>query len=588
MFFRKNVPSSAVSDFDMFAAEALAIRRSQAVIELTTDGKIIDANDNFLAVMGYTRDEIVGRHHSMFVDAAEAQGADYRRFWQRLAAGDYFAAEYRRIGKGGKEVWIQATYNPILGEDGTPVKIVKFASDTTAAKLKSTDDAGQINAIGLTQAVITFTLDGRVESANALFCGVMGYAEHEVVGRHHAMFVRPEDREGAEYRAFWASLNEGKCVSGEFCRLDRHGRQVWLQASYTPINDPLGRPIKVIKYATDITRQVEQRQKFNLLSLVADGTDNSVVITDREGHIVYVNSGFGRLTGYGEAEALGKRPGALLQGRNTDPETVARIRQKLAAGEAFYDEILNYNKAGEAYWISLAINPVRDRNGVVEKFISIQANITETKRQSLQFYTTLAAISASTAIGEWTLDGTCSTVNAFLADRPVVSLRTLLPADVLARVLGGAQQRCEITWPAGAQGEPMWLDAVFSVITDLAGKPDRVLMCAVDITPRRRTIMETSETMQAMLGRVTMIVGELDKIARMTNLLAMNAAVEAGRAAEAGKGFAVVADEVRKLADQSSAAAAQINSVIAESRDQIDLLRGDGPKLEAPPRRRAA
>lgn len=205
------------------------------------------------------------------------------------------------------------------------------------------------------------------------------------------MFVRPEDREGGEYRAFGASLNEGKRVSGEFCRLDRLQR---------------GRSAR-------------------------------------------------------------RNPGALLQGRNTDPETVARIRQKLAA------------------------------------------------------------------IGASTLDGTCSTVNAFLADRPVVSLRTLLPADVPARVLGGAQQRCEITWPAGAQGE-------------------------------------------------------LDKIARMTNLLAMNAAVEAGRAAEAGKGFTVVADEVRKLADQSSAAAAQINGVIAESRDQIDLLRGDGPKLDAPPRRRAA
>ncbi len=573
--FKKTVTPAAAPAFDVRDAEGLAIRRSQAVIEFTPDGIILDANDNFLQVMGYRLDEVVGQHHRMFVDPREAASAGYADFWRRLKSGEYFAAEFARIGKGGRPVWIQGSYNPLLDPAGVPVKIMKFASDITLAKLRSADHTGQIDAIGTTQAVITFDLDGIILSANDLFCGAVGYAEDEIVGRHHSIFVLPEDRNTDEYRSFWQALNGGECRAGEFRRVDRHDREIWLQASYTPILDPIGVPFKVVKYATIITDRVEQRQKFNLLSLVADGTDNSVVITDRDKRVIYVNDGFVRLTGYSSAEVIGRYPGKVLQGRATDQATIARIRAKLTAGEAFYDEILNYNKAGQPYWISLAINPVFDDQGRIEKFISIQANITETKMRSLQFDAKLSAIGTSTAMAEWSSDGLCVSLNPFLDGRPMIALATIVSADPIRRILRGEQVRAEIGWPCTQGGETMWLDATFSPMSNVEGKIDRILMCGIDITPRRRTVQETSAAMCQMLDRVTGIVAKIEQIARMTNLLALNAAVEAARAAEAGKGFKVVAEEVRKLASQASGAAAEINGLIEESKAQVARLGGD-------------
>ncbi|WP_320451805.1 PAS domain S-box protein [Sphingomonas sp. CFBP8993] len=548
--------------------EISAIRRSQAVIEFSLDGTILDANENFLSVMGYRLDEIVGRHHRMFLEPSEAASAKYGEFWHRLNRGEYFAAEFKRLAKGGREVWIHGAYNPIMDANGKPFKIIKFANDITESKLISADHAGQIAAIGLTQAVISFTPDGHILSANAIFCDAVGYPLEEIVGRHHRMFVRPEERDDPAYTGFWKSLQAGTCMAGEFCRVTRDGKPLWLQASYTPILDPDGRPFKVVKYATDITERVRERRKFNLLSLVANNTDNSVVITDAQRRIIYVNDGFERMTGYRLADVRGKNPGSILQGAYTDTDTVDRIRTCLSAGEPFYEEILNYNRLGEPYWISLAINPIRDAKGKIEKFVSIQANITETKVRSLQFNETLAAISASTAIVEWSLDGACQSLNSFFKGRSPVPLARLLPAETIARIVKGEQVRSEFVWPGSGQDE-LWLDGMFSAINNLGGEPEKILMCAVDMTPRRRTVVETSDAMQTMLSRVSDIVGKLDDIARMTNLLALNASVEAARAADAGRGFAVVAAEVRVLAHQAGEAAGEIRDLIDESRLQI-------------------
>ncbi|HEX8420156.1 MAG TPA: PAS domain S-box protein [Sphingomonas sp.] len=573
---------SASPTFDAQAAECNAIRRSLAVIEFDLDGIILDANQNFLDVMGYRLDEIVGRHHRIFVDPVEATSADYENFWRRLRTGEFFSAEFARIGKDGHPIWIQASYNPLLDSDGVPVRVMKFATDITAIKLKSADHAGQIDAIGQTQAVITFGMDGVISSANALFCKTVGYSEREIVGKHHRMFVLPGDRDSRDYAEFWRALNDGQCQAGEFCRVDSKGRLVWLQAAYTPIFDTAGVPFKVVKYASDITERVRQRQQFNLLSLVADGTDNSVVITGADRRIIYANNGFERLTGYRVAEVIGKKPGDFLQGRATDPETIALVRAKLAAGQSFYEEILNYNKAGEPYWISLAINPVRDANGQIERFISIQANVTATKSRSLQFDSKLRAIGFATALAEWDVAGNCTSLNPFLDGRPSRPLSSMLSADQIACITRKEVVRAEVSWP-DPKGVEMWLDATFSPLTDLEGRVEQILMVGIDITPRRRTVQETSSAMQLMLDNVTATVVKIDQIARMTNLLAFNAAVEAGRAADAGRGFKVVAEEVRKLANQSANAAAEIDALIEESRARmIRLNNGDTTAPQRP------
>ena len=236
-----------------------ALDRSQAVIEFKLDGTIITANENFLEAMGYRLEEIQGRHHSLFVDPAEQNSADYREFWAALNRGEAQTAEYRRLGKGGREVWIQASYNPILDRSGKPYKVVKFATDTTEQKLQAADYEGQIRAINRSQAVIAFKLDGTIITANDNFLRTLGYGLEEIKGKHHSLFVEPEYRNSHEYREFWATLGRGEYQSAEYKRIGKGGREVWIQASYNPIFDMAGRPYKVIKFATDITDQVSER-----------------------------------------------------------------------------------------------------------------------------------------------------------------------------------------------------------------------------------------------------------------------------------------------------------------------------------------
>jgi methyl-accepting chemotaxis protein len=231
------------------------------VIEFNLDGSIVTANDHFLEALGYSLAEIQGKHHSMFVAPSDRDSAAYRDFWAGLSRGEYCSGEYKRIAKGGREVWILASYNPILDETGKPFKVVKFASDITERKLRGANFAGQIDAISKSQAVIEFDLDGNILTANDNFLKTLGYSLSEIKGRHHSMFVAQETRDGADYRAFWAALRRGEYQSGEYQRVGKGGRQVWIQASYNPIRDLNGQPYKVVKFAADTSAQVIARMK---------------------------------------------------------------------------------------------------------------------------------------------------------------------------------------------------------------------------------------------------------------------------------------------------------------------------------------
>jgi methyl-accepting chemotaxis protein len=237
-----------------------AIGRTQAVIEFAMDGRIAHANENFLKTMGYTLEEIRGQHHSMFVDPASRQSAEYRLFWEKLARGESDAGQYKRIGKGGREVWIQASYNPILDGNGKAFKVVKFATDITQQKLQLADYQGQIGAIGKAQAVIEFALDGKILNANANFLNALGYTLDEVKGRHHSMFVDTAYGQSPEYRMFWEKLARGEYDAGQYKRIAKDGSEIWIQASYNPIMDLNGKPFKVVKYATDVTAAVQASQ----------------------------------------------------------------------------------------------------------------------------------------------------------------------------------------------------------------------------------------------------------------------------------------------------------------------------------------
>jgi methyl-accepting chemotaxis protein len=234
-----------------------AINKSQAVIEFAMDGKILHANENFLKAMGYSLDEIRGQHHSMFADSAYAQSAEYREFWEKLRRGEFDAGQYRRLGKGGREIWIQASYNPILDGKRKPVKVVKFATDITQQKVQSADYEGQLAAIGMSQAVIEFSLDGKILNANENFLKTLGYTLDEIKGHHHSMFVETGYRQSPDYRLFWEKLGRGEYDAGQYKRIGKGGTEIWIQASYNPIMDANGKPFKVVKYATDVTAAVK-------------------------------------------------------------------------------------------------------------------------------------------------------------------------------------------------------------------------------------------------------------------------------------------------------------------------------------------
>ena len=262
-------------------AQIAAINRSQAVVEFTLDGKVLTANENFLRVVGYTLDEVRGQSHGLFVDPASRASADYQQFWEALRRGEFLSGQFRRTAKGGREVWLQASYNPILDADGKPFKVVKYATDVTEQRLARANSEGQLAAISKSQGMIEFGLDGKLLNASQNFLNVIGYRLDELRGQHHGMLVEPAYRSSDEYRLFWAKLARGEHDAAQYKRVGKGGREIWIQASYNPILDLNGIPFKVVKFATDITDQVRTAEALRLAvsqvqEVVSSAKDNDL------------------------------------------------------------------------------------------------------------------------------------------------------------------------------------------------------------------------------------------------------------------------------------------------------------------------
>ncbi|MDS7595510.1 PAS domain-containing methyl-accepting chemotaxis protein [Agrobacterium tumefaciens] len=244
---------SRFSKFGLDASSVLdALSRSQAIIEFDLQGNILTANENFCKAVGYRREEIFGRHHSMFVLPDEVQSPAYKAFWAKLARGEYDQGQYCRRTRSGDEIWIEASYNPVF-RFGKPYKVVKIATDITSIKRKSAEDEGKLAALSRAQAMIEFTPDGTILGANENFLAALGYEVGEIVGKHHAMFCEPDYARSPEYNSFWEELRTGKFSTGQFMRLAKGGRRIFIQASYNPIFDDRGRVFKVVKFALDVT-----------------------------------------------------------------------------------------------------------------------------------------------------------------------------------------------------------------------------------------------------------------------------------------------------------------------------------------------
>ena len=497
MFSRSNSVAQAA------LAQVEAISKSQAVIEFNPDGTIVTANENFLKTLGYSLGEIQGKHHSMFVEPAMRESAAYREFWAKLNRGEFQAAEYKRIGKGGKEVWIQASYNPMLDRNGKVYRVIKFATDMTATKLGSMEDAGMIAAIGRAQAVIAFNLDGTIITANENFLKTLGYSLGEIQGKHHSMFVEPAMRDSAAYREFWASLNRGEYQAAEYKRIGKGGKEVWILASYNPILDEKGKPFKVVKFATDVTEQ-KLRTADLAGQIAAIGTSQAVIEFNMDGSILTANENFLNALGYSLGEIKGKRHSMFVDTADRDSAVYREFWANLNAGRYQAGEFKRIGKGGREVWIQASYNPILDLNGKPFKVVKYAADTT---------------------------------------------------AQVLARKRAESVRGMMETVAAGAEE----LNASVREISETMNKSRKTASEAVvrvdSADQQAQRLSAASESMGGIVELIGNITGQI-------NLLALNATIESARAGEAGRGFAVVASEVKNLANQAKQATDKIGQEI--------------------------
>ncbi|WP_318656850.1 methyl-accepting chemotaxis protein [Pseudomonas capsici] len=241
-----------------------ALERSMAVAEFDLDGKLIRANDNFLTAMGYRAEELTGKNHREFCSPALSRSSQYSELWASLRAGRFVSGTFQRVDKNGHGVWLEASYNPVLDAQGKPSKVVKYALDVTQKVMQDSESRGKLAAVDRAMAVCEFDLNGNVLTANNNFLNVMGYALNEIKGKHHRGFCEQGLVNSSEYGDFWRRLNQGEFFSGQFKRLGKHGKVVWLEATYNPVYDAEGKLFKIVKFASDITEHVEKQEADSL------------------------------------------------------------------------------------------------------------------------------------------------------------------------------------------------------------------------------------------------------------------------------------------------------------------------------------
>lgn len=274
----QSTPEEKINELE---AKIATIHRSMGVIEFEMDGTIADVNDNFLAVVGYSRDEVIGRHHRMFVDSEFANSAEYQEFWAKLNRGEFDHGEYERLTKSGRWVWLQATYNPVFDDNGKPIKVIKYATEITKTKNEKLDYDGQIEAIDRAMCVLITDLDGVITAVNENYLDVVGYGERELLGQYHKTLMSPEVTSSPRYNDFWAQLKRGQFEAGEFKLVDKNGGEKWVRATYNPIFNSDNEIDRIICYAMDITRA--KRNEFMTDAVLKEAGD--VMMSMAEGDL---------------------------------------------------------------------------------------------------------------------------------------------------------------------------------------------------------------------------------------------------------------------------------------------------------------
>ncbi|MEC7470090.1 MAG: PAS domain S-box protein [Pseudomonadota bacterium] len=563
------------------AAEQALKQSILAVVTIDENNNITFYNDAAQALWGYSPKEVLGRNIQMLVPSEHKANHDsyvnsHRRTGVNKIVNSSREVELER--KDGKRIWVQLALSQVVLNGKK--HYTAFVRDVTQER-ESREIVEQTLEQAL-DAVVCIDEHNNVTLFNASAEKLWGYQRQEVIGQNVKMLV-PQAIQPQHDAYVNANRETGvdKIVgtSREVKIERRDGQTLWgrLSLSKVKLNDRT----LYTAFIKDVTEEVEQRELQRMLSLVANETDNAVIISNAEGLIEYVNTGFEKLTGWKLDEVKGKKPGSFLQGTETDPRTVDVIRQRIKNREAFYDEILNYRKDGTPYWTSLSINPVFENSKLVN-FIAVQADITRVKQMALDFTNKLHAIGSALVLLEIEPNGRVIEANKLLKD----TLSGVIQVEDFAHQLNQqltAEEKAELessgfvskVLELKQEGHYLAFDSRLCALKNFAGEVTRYVFFAIDVTSRKQAVNETQDAMQELLTTsqtISTIVGTINSISEQTNLLALNAAIEAARAGDLGRGFAVVADEVRTLAGNSQVSSNEIENLVRTTVGKIEEL----------------
>ena len=563
-----------------------AIDRSQAVIEFELDGTILRANQNFLASVGYALEEIVGKHHRIFCDEATAQSAEYADFWTRLGAGDFEAGVYKRLRKDGSTLWLQATYNPVLDAEGRPVRVVKFASDITEAMNVGAERAGKVAAIDRSQAVIEFDLTGRILTANSIFCASVGYELEEITGKHHRIFCDPEYAASLEYADFWSDLAAGRFNAGEFRRIAKGGRELWLQATYSPILDAEGKPYKVVKFASDITAVKASNAEF-IGKVAAIDRAQAVVEFDLDGTIITANQNFCDAVGYRLSEIEGKHHRVFCDSAYTQTRDYADFWERLGAGEFETGEFRRLKKNGDEIWLQASYNPILGADGKPFKVVKFAADVSAAKLRNAEIEARIDAVDRSQAVIEFDLDGIVLSANDNFLRAMGYSLREIAGkhhsqfcSDEYRQSeeyrefwlkLGKGESIAGRFHRVGNYGRDVYIHATYTPVLDLSGRPFKVVKYAFDVTDqveREKKVAQGARDMTSTVRNLATSIDEISRSSRTANDLAQETQGNAEQGVEALRASL----EAIGLIQRSSTSIGEIVRVMGEIANQTNLL----------------